>query len=95
MYQKLIELLITLLNDNRKSCQHFLNEVDSFLFQKCAEKCIYSTKLMRTAFISTEYLKNSSDLNGENVTYLFIVGAVDAKAQKYHWPESDYPEFAH
>jgi len=69
IYQKLISLLVTLLNDNVKSCQHFLTQADEFLFQKCQEKCPSSIRLMRTAFISTKNLKNSPDLNGENVIY--------------------------
>jgi hypothetical protein len=60
-----------LLNDNRKCCEHFLNECDEFLYQKCVQRCEKSIKLMNTAFISTKYLKKDEDLDGDNVIVLF------------------------
>jgi hypothetical protein len=59
-----------LLAENRKSSQHFLDVGDEFLFQKCKDNCSLANNLMRTAFISSFYLKKQQDLNGENVMYL-------------------------
>ena len=37
IYDQLIKLLITLLNNNRKCSEHFLSVSDEFLFQKCID----------------------------------------------------------